>query len=193
MTKPKKVFIIMVSALALTVLLTSSGIYLADRYLANQAEVISDLRADDEVLSVDLINSQKMREDLKRYSYLDEVSDEILPNTKNQSEVILLINEMAKDAGVDINSYTFIATVDNPGDKTQTEPLKGAPDILIFPISVEFTSSYNQIISWLKLAEKNQRKMQVAAIDITPKFDEDGNIAPGAFVSKIVVNAYVEK
>ncbi len=75
MTKPKKVFIIMVSALALTVLLTSSGIYLADRYLANQAEVISDLRADDEVLSVDLINSQKMREDLKMYSYLDEVSD----------------------------------------------------------------------------------------------------------------------
>ncbi len=193
MTKPRKVFLIMVSALVFTMLLTGTGVYLADSYLANQAEVISDLRADNEILSIDLINSQKMREDLKKYGYIDEVSDAILPDTKNQSAVILLINQMAIETGIDINSYSFISTTDNPGDKTQTEPLDGAPNILVFPITVQFTSSYNQIISWLKLAEKNQRKMQVSTVDITPRFDEDGNIIPGEFVSKIIVNAYVEK
>lgn len=193
MTKPKKVFIVMLSALVASVLLTGGGLYMADRYLADQAETISDLRADDEILSVDLINSQRMREELKKYSYLDEVSDEILPDTKNQSEAILLINTMGKDAGINIDSYSFISTVDKPGDKTQTEQLKDAPDILTFPITVKFTSSYSQIISWLELAEKNQRKMQVSSVNITPSLDDDGNIIPSRFVSSIVVNAYVEK
>jgi len=193
MTKPRKTFLVMVSALLMTVALTGAGLYFADSYLANQAKSISDLRADDEVLSIDLINSQKMRDDLKRYSYIDTIADEILPNAKNQSKAILLINEMGQEVGVNIDTFTFIATRDDPGDKTQTEPLEGAPDILVFPVTVKFSGTYSQLINWLRLAEKNQRKMQVAKIDIIPKTDAEGNIVSSNFSVSIIVNAYVEK
>lgn len=184
---PKKLFIILLVALFLTIGLTSVGVFMADRYLARQSQSISDLKADDALLSTELINTQRTRESLKKYSYINEVADEILPDAKNQSEVILLINQIGADVGVNIRSFGFLGTDGNPSEKTQTEPLEGAPSILVFPVYTQFDATFNQLIKWLQLAEQNQRKMQVSEISIGRT--DEANILEVT----MTINAYVEK
>lgn len=185
---PKKAFFIMLGALGLIVVLTTVGVYFGDRYLAKQAEVISDLKADDELQSTALINAQVTQEQLRKYGYIDLIAEEVLPGAKNQSEVLLIINEIGTAAGVDVDNYSFASTDGEPGDFTQTEPLEGASAILVFPINVRFEATYSQILTWLKLAEQNQRKMQVESISISPP-SEDNN----KYGVTVILNAFVGK
>jgi hypothetical protein len=125
---------------------------------------------------------------LKDYSYLDEATNEILPDSKNQSEVILLVNQIGSEAGVDITSFTFLGTDGQPSEKSQTVPLEGAGGILVFPVSIQFNSSYSQLLNWLSKAEQNQRKMQVTALSIGKNPEE-----PSELIVNMEINAYLEK
>ena len=189
---PKKLFFVMLIALLGTVALTMGGIYLADKYLGEQSTTIGDLRADDELLSTELINAQQTRESLQEYSYLNAVTDEILPDSKNQSEVILLINKIGSEVGVNIDGFLFLGTDGKPSEKSQTEPLEGAPSILVFPVQIRFNSTYSQLINWLKLAEQNQRKMQVSEIAVGTAQNVDG-AASSLLQTTMTINAYLEK
>lgn len=185
---PKKVFFAMLGGIGLLILVAGIGVYLGDSYLAKQAEVISDLRADDGVLSTALINAQKTQDQLIKYGYIDLIAQEVLPGAKNQSEVLLIINDIGSKVGIDVDNYSFAATSGNPGDLTQTEPLEGASEVLVFPINVRFNATYPQILSWLRFAEQNQRKMQIESISISPP-SEDNN----KYNVTIIINAFVGK
>lgn len=185
---PKKLFFVMIGCLGVTAAITLGVIYQTDKYLGEQSAEIGVLKAQDELLSTELINAQQVREKLKEYSYLDNVTDEILPDSKNQSEVILLINQIGSEASVDITSFTFLGTDGQPSEKSQTEPLEGAGGILVFPVSIRFDASYSQLLSWLTKAEQNQRKMQVTALSIGKSAEN-----PSELTVNIEINAYLEK
>lgn len=186
---PKKAFFVMLGVLALVMLVTAAGVYFGDSYLVKRSESISDLRADDEILNTALLSAQTTRDELQKYSYIDQIAAEVLPGAKNQSEILLIIDDIGRQAGVNVDRYSFVSTSGNPGDLTQTEPLKGVPGILVFPINVTFDATYNQLIQWLNLAEENQRKMQIESITIAPASgDESGNV----FGVNLTINAFVE-
>lgn len=189
---PKKLFYVMLVVLIATLGMTAVGVYLVDGYLEEQSSIIGVLKAEDELLSTELINTQKTIENLKTYSYVDVKADKILPNTKNQSEAILLINTIGNEVGVGIKSFVFLGTDDKPSEKSQTEPLAGAKGILVFPVQVSFEATYSQTINWLKLAERNQRKMQVSSINMAI-LELDGEYDPANPLSVTIgINAYVE-
>ncbi len=188
----KKLFFVMLVVLLATLGLTGVGVYFVDGYLGSQSETISALKADDELLSIELINTQNTIENLKTYSYVDTVADTILPDSKNQSEAILLINKIGDEVGVNTQSFIFLGTDGEPSEKSQTKPLEGTKGILVFPVQVKFDATYSQVINWLKLAEKNQRKMQVSTITMAV-LQIDGEYSPAdALVVTIGINAYVE-
>ncbi len=189
---PKKLFYVMLVVLLATLTLTIAGIYFVDGYLEEQSKTIGILKADDELLSIELINTRRTIENLKTYRYIDSKAEKILPNTKNQSEAILLINTIGDEVGVRTESFTFLGTDGKPSEKSQTEPLEGAKGILVFPVQIKFTATYSQTINWLKLAEKNQRKMQVSSIAMGVK-ENDGEYNPAdPLLVTIGINAYVE-
>jgi len=189
---PKRLFYIMLVVLLLTLGITGTGIYLVDGYLKEQSETISTLKADDELLSIELINTQQTIENLRAFSYVEVKADKILPNTKNQSEAILLVNAIGNEVGVNTESFVFLGTDGKPSEKSQTEPLKGTKGILVFPVQVKFDATYSQTINWLKLAEKNQRKMQVSSIAMSVR-EVNGEYNPADPLTVTVsINAYVE-
>ncbi len=189
---PKKLFYVMLVVLLATLALTAVGIYFVDGYLKEQSETIAILKADDELLSIELINAQGTVESLKTYRYIDVKANKILPNTKNQSEAILLINTIGNEVGINTESFIFLGTDGKPSEKSQTEPLEGAKGILVFPVQVKFDATYSQTINWLKLAEKNQRKMQVSSITMTVR-EVNGEYNPSDPLTVTVsINAYVE-
>lgn len=186
--KPKKAFYVMLAVLGLVVALTVLGVYVGDRYLAKQAEVISDLRAEDELQSTALINAQVTQDQLNKYEYIDLIAQEVLPGAKNQSEALLIINELGEKTGIKVDNYSFVTTTGNPGDLTQTQALEGVSGILVFPISVQFDATYSQILTWLRLAEQNQRKMQIESISISPPGEDDSQ-----YGVTVQINAFVGK
>jgi len=186
---PKKAFFVMLGVLTLVMILTSAGIYFGDSYLVRRSEAISDLRADDEILNTAILSAQTTRDELQQYGYIDLIAAEVLPGVKNQSEILLIIDKIGQQVGVNVDRYSFVSTSGNPGDLTQTEPLKGVPGILVFPINVTFDATYSQLIQWLKLAEENQRKMQIESIVIAPA---GGNNSGNVFGVNMVINAFVE-
>lgn len=189
---PKKLFYVMLVMLLVTLGLTTVGIYFVDSYLEGESTTIGVLKADDELLSIELINAQRTIDNLETYSYVDVEANKILPNTKNQSEAILLINTIGNEVGVNTDSFIFLGTDGKPSEKSQTEPLAGTKGILVFPVQVKFDATYSQTISWLKLAEKNQRKMQVSSITMGVR-EIDGEYSPADPLSvTISINAYVE-
>ena len=189
---PKKLFYLMLVVLVVTLGITGVGVYLVDGYLEEQSQTIGILKADDELLSTELINTQRTIDNLRTYSYVDAKANKILPNTKNQSEAILLINAIGDEVGVNTESFVFLGTDGKPSEKSQTEPLEGAKGILVFPVQVKFDATYSQTINWLKLAEKNQRKMQVSSIAMTVR-EVNGEYNPADPLTVTVsINAYVE-
>lgn len=189
---PKKLFYVMLVALVATLGLTAVGIYFVDSYLENESTTIGVLKAEDELRNIELINAQRTIDNLKTYSYVDAEADKILPNTKNQSEAILLINTIGNEVGIDTQGFIFLGTDGKPSEKSQTEPLAGTKNILVFPVQVKFDATYSQTINWLKLAEKNQRKMQVSSITMGVR-EIDGEYNPSDPLSVVIgINAYVE-
>lgn len=187
---PRKLFYIMIGALLFTGLLTLGGIYLADQYLSSESKAISVMKAEDELIGTELISAQRTRDNLEDYSYLDQVTEEILPDSKNQSEVILLINTIGAETGIKTESFTFLGTDGQPSEKSQTEPLEGTSSILVFPVNIKFKTTYGQLINWLDKAEENQRKMQVSQISIT-KSSEEGE--ENLLDVTMLINAYLER
>lgn len=189
---PRKLFFVMLGVLALTLVVTATGVYMTDKYLGEQAAIIGVLRAEDELSSLELINAQEIQNSLQEYSYIDVAANEILPDTKNQSEAILLINKIGTEVGVRTNKFLFLGTDGKPTEKSQTEPLAGAKGILVFPIQISFRGTYSQVINWLKLAEQNQRKMQVSSLSIGIA-EIDGTYNPNDLLTVTIgIDAYVE-
>jgi type II secretory pathway component PulM len=58
----------------------------------------------------------------------------------------------------------------------------------VFPVSIQFNSSYSQLLNWLSKAEQNQRKMQVTALSIGKNPEE-----PSELIVNMEINAYLEK
>ncbi len=189
---PKKLFYIMLIVLLSTLSLAAGGMHFANSYLQEQSETIGSLKAQNKLLGTELINAKRTTVSLAIYGHLSAEADRILPDTKNQSEAILLINDIGREVGVRTESFSFLGTDGEPSDKSQTEPLHGTQGILVFPVQVKFEATYDQTIGWLRLAEKNQRKMQVSTITISVR-DGDGEYNPADALSvTIKVNAYME-
>lgn len=188
----KKMYYVLLGLLAVSIIAGFTGMYFTDKYLASQADLVADRRADDEVLSQKLFSAQTTRDNLEDLAFVDELAKEVLPDAKNQSEVILLISKIAKESGISTDSFNFASTEGNPGDKSQTVELEGTTGVLVLPINTSFRSTYNELIKFLEKTELNKRKMQISDISISPRLDDEGNPTDQLDVL-LTINAYVKK
>jgi len=87
-----------------------------------------------------------------------------LPNQKNQSTVILQIQQLAANAGMTLPSASFQASSGLPSATSQTVVSNG---VLALPISFQLSGSYAQLQTFLQQLEQLSRYNDVTALAIT--------------------------
>ncbi len=183
--KPKQFFYILVGvAVALAgaagygyyyalTMVTTTGTQLATQLGQQNA-------ADNQIEYLGRLQNQYNREIVPILSRLDDV----LPHTKNQTELLAQLQTLAASAGLTISSVTFTSPQGLPTNVTQTIP--AGSGVLALPINFQVSGSFAQLQSFLTSVENLSRFTNVTTLSIT-RPDKTKPI-----VYAMTVNAYVK-
>lgn len=189
--KSKKVFFVMIGILALISVLVVVAVVLGDKFLQKQSSKLVELKLDNQVVEAQEASLIQAKKDLQKYSELEAIAKQIVPQEKDQARATREIISLADQAGVKIASIGFPAsTLGQPGAKpaapasgttapapttapvTQVKPVEGIKDLYQLDIVVtsDTTSpaSYARLINFLTRLEQNRRTAQVSQISIQP-------------------------
>jgi Tfp pilus assembly protein PilO len=186
--RPKQAFFGILGVLVLTLVGGGGIYYMADSYLNEKAGTISQLKAEQEIIELQIANANRAQQALDDLSGLDAVIDSVLPPQKIQSNLIGELVVFAERSGVDLDSISFAPTDTGVLDEeslSQTEPVPGVPGVNALPVNLNISGNYNNTLRFLQDIEDNQRKMQVETISLAPQEDT------GQINSTLVINVYV--
>jgi hypothetical protein len=185
----KRVFYVMVAGLAILVLAIVGGAYIANTLLVRQAKTLSDLKLQSQVLDQEKTGLTSAKKDIAKYDDLEKIAKTIVPQDKDQAEVVREIVKLANDSGFKPSSITLPASTlgaskssvaGTPGvpapaansNLTQLTPVKGNPGLYILEITVTQDASspvpYSQFIDFLSRLEQNRRTALVSSIVLQP-------------------------
>lgn len=162
----KRFFFVMSAAVVLLCLAIIAVTVVGNNLLKGQANKLSDLRAQNQVVEDQKLALIQAKEDIERYRELNEISKSIVPKDKDQARAIREINRFAEESGVVIETVAFdpsslgeeapkpapAAPSDDTGSGgeaapapapaaptspiTQAEPVEGIPGVYSIPITV---------------------------------------------------------
>src|SRR5260221_2288997 len=75
--------------------------------LSKQAERLVNLKLDSEVIESQQTALSKAKQDIKKYTELDQIARQIVPQEKDQAKVTREIVNIANDLGIKIANVTF--------------------------------------------------------------------------------------
>lgn len=164
--KAKSLYIALLGLIAIIVLAGGFGYYVSHARLADK---ISQL----ETTSAEIAATREARSDLQSLEAayqearpLEEQAADILPEEKRQSEVTARIFQMIESAGLSSDAISFQSTDGVPDRTTQTDsgPLN---NVLAMPANFTVQGTYPELLLFLENVERQQRLMQVTALDIS--------------------------
>lgn len=183
----KKVFFVMAGVVGLMSALIITVIVAGDRLLRGQSDRLVSLKLDDQVIEAQQMALVQAKKDLDKYSGLESIARQIVPQDKDQARATREIVILAEQSGVKIANIAFpastlgqtptkpaegIAPAPAPSAVTQVKPVDGIKNLFQLDITVVSDSakpaSYNQLIDFLKRLEQNRRTAQVSQISIQP-------------------------
>ncbi len=189
MSKSKKLYFIMLGVVLALCLGVGAIVYLGNAMLSSQSKKVVSLKLDNEVIESQQTALGKAKQDVQKYTALDQIAKQIVPQDKDQAKVTREIVSIATDLGIKISNVTFPAsslgtivpkqpsssTTPAPVPTTPTTQLKAVDGISnLYQLDITITSdtakpiSYNNLIAFLDRMEQNRRTSQVTQITITP-------------------------
>lgn len=188
----KNLRLVMLAALAVSVMVFFGIIALGMSALNHESQNMVNLKAQGEALNNQLLNLEQTKKDVEKYSYFKEVAQTVIPKDKDQAKAVLDIFQFAQDAGIRIQSITFptsnlggsAASQDATKSSsvsaaiTQAKPVTGIPGLYSLPLTItpqtantlppSLTVTYPKILKFLKSIENNRRTAQITSIVIQP-------------------------
>jgi len=189
MSKSKKLYFVMLGVVLMMCMGVGAIVYLGNAMLSNQSKKLVSLKLDNQVIDSQQIALGKAKQDVQKYTALDQIAKQIVPQDKDQAKVTREIVSIASDLGIKISNVTFPAsslgtivpklpsdsTAPVPAPTTSTTQLKavdGISDLYQLDITVisdtAKPTSYSNLIAFLDRMEQNRRTSQVTQINITP-------------------------
>lgn len=141
------------------------GFILTQQTISQRISNLQRLSGDIEVENQQLEKLRVLEADYKKYEPLAAKAQTVLPNQKQQSEVVAQISTLARNNGMELKGLTFDATEGLPNEKSQTQP-GSIGGILVMPVRFEATGSYQQLQNLLKNFEQQLRYMRVSILEI---------------------------
>ncbi len=192
----RRAFFIMIGLIGATTASIIGAIYFGNKMLVGQSNKLVDLKANNEVLENQEISLAKAKQNIEKYKNLEEITQTIVPQDKDQARATREIVALAQESGFSIKTVTFPAS--NLGAKTtqpssesqeqtsqeaapnpisQAKPVQGINGVYSLEATIvpEGDVNYYQFISFLSKLEKNRRTAQVTSIKINPKTSSGNN------------------
>ncbi|GIW60801.1 MAG: hypothetical protein KatS3mg087_1867 [Patescibacteria group bacterium] len=190
----KNVFYLMAGAVVLAGISIVLAVVLGTKILEKQSEKLVELKVENQVLESQQTGLVKAKNDIAKYSNLEEITQSIVPRDKDQAKAVLEVVTLARQSGISIKSVTFpnstLGTRQQPQTQeeeapapqptapiTQAKPVEGIPGVYALEMNIvpEGRVSYYQFIDFLSKLEKNRRTSQVTGIKIDPLSSEREN------------------
>lgn len=160
---PRRFFYVLAGITGLLIVAAAVGYYYAAGSVTTRAESLkqhlADVQlADQKLAALSQLNTQyqKVLPDLPAVT-------NALPQTKQQSQIVLQLRQLASNIGLSLPSVNFQSTSGLPGATTQTAK---EGDALSMPINFQMTGSYEQLQSFLTNVEKLNRYSNITALTI---------------------------
>lgn len=186
--KAKQLYFVLLAVTTLLILGFLGVGYGANKIMSSRASELSKLRADS--ASLDELQSSivKNKQDIAKYTDLNQIAKAIVPQDKDQSVAVREIVNLATQSGISkLTSITFptstlgaVGAASNP-DLTQLTPVTGISGVYELKITITQATTdsvpYSQFITFLSKLEQNRRTAQVNGITITPDTSNPGRVA----------------
>lgn len=185
---PKRVFFVMLAAVAVLLGLSAAGTYTARKLIIAEGVKLTDLKLEKEVLDRQTEALIQAKQDISKYESLELIARSVVPQDKDQAKTVLELVTMAKASGIKITSVAFpdslLGQISKGGsgakkgpstdpNLTQLTPLDNPKGVYSMDIRIETDQedpiSFNQLISFLSALENNRRTAQVTNISISPR------------------------
>lgn len=167
---PKKMNITLKVILTVIIFVLVGGLYISNQKLTDIANKTSEFKAQAEFAQKQLDTFKLTKIKVESLGYVDELAAKVLPEDKEQSAIIAEISLFAKRARLSLSQIEFpekeVSRSSRSGSKAGAAP-KG---VAVIPVTVKFKEGarYENILEFLRYTEENQRKIQVASIDLKP-------------------------
>jgi len=194
----KRLYFILLGTLGISIVLIIVGAYGANSTLEKRANNLLGLKAQQTALTNEQTQLAEMKKDITKYTNLYQIAQAIVPQSKDQTETVRQIVNLASVNNITLSSITFpasslgtgtsslnLGTSSTPTEPTsaledtsptlsQLTPIKNIPGV--YALQIELASSttlgtlatYPELIGFLSALEQNRLTAQVSSIDIEP-------------------------
>jgi len=170
----KRLYYLLLGAIALSVVLLLASVYAANMVLEGQAKRLTDAKTRIEVLDAKQSQLTKARADIAKYQPMADIAKSIVPQDKDQSQTVREIVNLAAANGIKLGSITFPSSSlgAKGAEKSQLKAVKGISGVYTQDITVESDgsnpSSYSDFLNFLDALEHNRRTALVSGISLQP-------------------------
>lgn len=106
----KRLFYILLGAIGVLLIALLGGVYVINNLLAGKANNLTSLKAKSAALSEEQQTLSKAKQDIKKYTGLQKITQSIVPEDKNQAEAVREIVKIAATNNVSLAAINFPAS-----------------------------------------------------------------------------------
>lgn len=194
---PKKAYYFMATLLIVSAFSVLAVTYFGTLELKNYSSKLVDLKSENSALNNQQLELAKANQNIRKYENLEELTQTIVPQDKDQARAVREIVTLAEESGFQLKNVTFPTSnlgakipaqpkTDTSNDTTptpqpnpvsQAKPVTGVKGLysLEATISPSNDIDYHQLIDFLSKLEKNRRTALVTKIKIDPKSSSRAN------------------
>lgn len=213
----KRLYLLLLGCILLLFAGLIGGVYSTNKLLAKRATTLTAYKAKSEALKIQQQILDKDKRDIERYSDLKKITQQIVPQEKNQAAAVRELVNTAAASKVSIAAITFPASTlgnstksksqtsaksskvpkANPAADTkaaalsQLKPVTSIPGVYELVIGIENDASslvsYRQFLDFLSALEKNRHTAQVQTISLQPDAKN-----PSLYIFNLTVTEYVK-
>ncbi|HSW85361.1 MAG TPA: hypothetical protein VLF79_01960 [Candidatus Saccharimonadales bacterium] len=114
----KRLYFVQLGLIGLLFIGLLGGAYTANKLLTGRATVLTDSKAKKQALNQQQQTLLKDKKDIKKYTSLEKIAKEVVPQDKDQAEAVQEIVNIASKNGISLKSITFPQSTlgtDTPG------------------------------------------------------------------------------
>jgi Tfp pilus assembly protein FimV len=206
---------LLLATIALLIVALGGGVYAVNGVLGQRADKVTKLKAKSQALDQEQVQLTKAKQEIKQYAGLYKTAQAVVPEDKNQAEVVREIVNVASANNIKLASISFPASTlgsspagvtgtqaapsavpapnpNSPASKlSQLQPVKNIPGVYLLQIVVTSDTSqpvqYDRFISFLQALEHNRRTAQVSTITLQPSVENHNYLS-----FALTLNGYIK-
>jgi hypothetical protein len=190
--------------LIVSIIILILGVFLGSKVilgkLKTQSNTLVSLKAQSQALSDEQTYLAQAKAEIKKYSVLEQITQSIVPQDKDQAQTVREIVNLAQANGITLSGISFPSstlgsTTGAPANTSsislsQLTPVKGISGVYVLPIQVNDSQasgavSYSNFYSFLTSLEQNRRTSLVTGLSIEP-------LNNGLITFSLTINEYIK-